>query len=83
MKKLIIHIMILPVENHPTPKQVQNGHVRIKKGRWLGVFIWDGVGLKVPTQVLNFPPVAKEGAPWLSYQLVQMWGRRGGGRDEI
>lgn len=83
MKTFITHIMILPVENRAAPKQVQKGHERAEQRNWLGVFIQDGAEVKFPTFGLNFPPVTKAGAPWLSYQLAQTWGRRGRGRNEI
>lgn len=37
--------------------------------------------MRVPVGGLNFLPVVpKEGVPWFSDQLAQMWGRRGNGR---
>lgn len=45
-------------------------------------WIWGGARVRVPAQSLNFPLGAKEGAPGFSYQLSQVWDRRGRGGSE-
>lgn len=73
MKRFIPHT--LPVENQAALKQVLEEHKRIKKKNmaWCSHFGWGWVeGLNLCGW--NFLPVTKEGAPWISYQLVQMWG---------